>query len=781
MARLCPTDDVTKDIASMQERERAKGKEVEESLRKKAFFDELSKIGAISDEQAAKALERYEALERSKPTGGQVARYGAIGAVAAPAIGAIGDVISGKRFEAGKRLRGHLGRAVTGALTSGAIPIVRAHFDRRAEMGTLKKYLAERGIDTAHLDAPTAGKLSAPFEPVEKTAGSVLRRALRSLPRVLNEVDGRVIQQLQQEGLASAAGRARERLKGKEKDSGSGITPARSWDATGYTVDLVKGAFATSAYSANLPYPTVPQKSFQPGFRAPNLARVTQADPQSIKTSGVDPDQVMQRGEELEAMGRKMRNIGYLAAASLAAGSLIPESRALKWGLRGGALLGAGLGVLGEQGMRSGKGYQAAAHAARGTPKKEWVEGLDYSPTAFAEADRAIKLAFKPQRAVQHEPQAIKTRSMYEWMAKHPKTMVLAPALLTGAIAGGTTWGEGGGVPLSVGIGLLGALAGASSGNFALEEAKKVIERDKKIKLQHKEAASVADLGAALRRISGKVRLPANLMQGVAEFHPSLQQSVGLVRSHAPRVPKQEILKHLPKTPLRNQIALPRGGSFKALQRKPETRGFVSGVTTGAGRRAVNTAIGLHEGFEKAVRPERIHPVATHLSPDVLIKEHNMLARMTGPGAQEARDVFSKMRHSTGEAEAFSGVLHDAFGPRMANFQYGQGEKIPKAMRNRLFDHIKKMAAGAPTPGNFMMASEVPAFRSPTLKSPLQTQPQQIVEKLGGVPTTPAGRLANSKRIGAPRVTPPPGPSIAQISKPVGYGKPAAGAAKGTI
>lgn len=158
-----------------------------------------------------------------------------------------------------------------------------------------------------------------------------------------------------------------------------------------------------------------------------------------------------------------------------------------------------------------------------------------------------------------------------------------------------------------------------------------------------------------------------------------------------------------------------------------------------------------------------------------------MLARMTGPGAQEARDVFSKMRHSSGEAEAFSGVLQDAFGPRMANFQYGQGEKIPKAMRNRLFDHIKKMAAGAPTPGNFMMASEVPAFRSPTLKSPLQARPQQIVEKLGGVPTTPAGRLANSKRIGAPRVTPPPGPSIAQISKPVGYGKPVAGAAKGKI
>lgn len=51
-------------------------------------------------------------------------------------------------------------------------------------------------------------------------------------------------------------------------------------------------------------------------------------------------------------------------------------------------------------------------------------------------------------------------------------------------------------------------------------------------------------------------------------------------------------------------------------------------------------------------------------------------------------------------------------------------------------------------------------------------------EKGAAVPTTPAGRLANSQQKGQPKVTAPPGPSIAQIAKPVGFGQPLAGATK---
>jgi hypothetical protein len=41
------------------------------------------------------------------------------------------------------------------------------------------------------------------------------------------------------------------------------------------------------------------------------------------------------------------------------------------------------------------------------------------------------------------------------------------------------------------------------------------------------------------------------------------------------------------------------------------------------------------------------------------------------------------------------------------------------------------------------------------------------------------GRLNSAKAIGAPRVTPAPGPSIAQIAKPKGFGMPMSGAKKG--
>ena len=45
-------------------------------------------------------------------------------------------------------------------------------------------------------------------------------------------------------------------------------------------------------------------------------------------------------------------------------------------------------------------------------------------------------------------------------------------------------------------------------------------------------------------------------------------------------------------------------------------------------------------------------------------------------------------------------------------------------------------------------------------------------------PMTPEATLANSQQVGSPKLTPPPGPSIAQISKPSGYGTPAPGAVK---
>lgn len=241
----------------------AKGRSLLGKSKEAALFDELAKLGAISDEQAAAALDRYESLEKGKPTLAQLGRYAALGAVAGPTIAAVGNAMRGGR-SAGHSLLGHLagakepgalgavralaGSATTGALGSGAIPLVRSQLDRRAEMGTLKKYL------TQHEEQPelTAGKLSEPFEPVEKSAGK------------------------------------------KEKDSAmTGITPARHWDGNGIYLNASalgdeeeKHAFATSQYDSGMGPPSFPQVSQVPAFRRPSLQSPLQKAAAGAPTRG---------------------------------------------------------------------------------------------------------------------------------------------------------------------------------------------------------------------------------------------------------------------------------------------------------------------------------------------------------------------------------------------------------------------------------------------------------------------------------------------------------------
>lgn len=106
----------------------------------------VAAAGPVSQEDAAAALQRYKKLEDSAPTMKQVGRYAGIGAVAAPVATVLKDTISGGKpmlGGPGNRLRTLAGNAVAGALTSGGIPLVRAHLDREAEKNTLRKYVAQ--------------------------------------------------------------------------------------------------------------------------------------------------------------------------------------------------------------------------------------------------------------------------------------------------------------------------------------------------------------------------------------------------------------------------------------------------------------------------------------------------------------------------------------------------------------------------------------------------------------------------------------------------------------
>ena len=309
-----------------------------------------------------------------------------------------------------------------------------------------------------------------------------------------------------------------------------------------------------------------------------------------------------------------------------------------------------------------------------------------------------------------------------------------------------------------------------------------------------------------------------------------------------------------------------------------------------AQQRAANILTGVHEGFERSTKSSPA-PYFSHFSPSVIHKEHNMVAGLEGPGAEEGRKYFQGMR-AGGEGPAHAEQLQVMYGDKAAPWAtYGQGPKLPKAMRKdmirnwpRYQEHERgklrslvekaqqevapggitfdegKVAASAPTRGNFMMASDIPSFRAPRLDVAIQKdgafgdmkkgtekdsdsiglttyspgdfrqvninakhaghfklEGDAVIEtdkdgkSLGKGPVTkeamlsmsteklaefvaelremrkeaiagltPASQLEKTTRIGAPKASAPPGPSIAQIARPRGkaFGLPMSGCMK---
>ena len=107
---------------------------------KHAMVDELLKIGAVSDEQAVRAADRLDTLERQAITPGQVARNVAFGAVTAPALGALVNVVKGGAQHP-TTLRGVAADALKGGVAGGLLPLAQRAMDRRAEESTLRDYL----------------------------------------------------------------------------------------------------------------------------------------------------------------------------------------------------------------------------------------------------------------------------------------------------------------------------------------------------------------------------------------------------------------------------------------------------------------------------------------------------------------------------------------------------------------------------------------------------------------------------------------------------------------
>ncbi len=212
-----------------------------------SILGELQKLRAVIEEQARRSMDRLDTLEKSKPTMGQMGRYAAIGAAAGPAVKAVSNLVKGKPLSdfgqvvgSGVRgaLRGVAGDAAAGAAAAGAVPLLRGHLDRKAEIGTLKKYVHQYHNSTPHLDAETG--TPSPVAPVTKQAA----RIAKLFPRATSAIR-RQSWDLDKQSVQAALGR--DRADEKEKK-----------------------AFEQSMYGSTGGFVDFNQTSSQPGFRRPH-------------------------------------------------------------------------------------------------------------------------------------------------------------------------------------------------------------------------------------------------------------------------------------------------------------------------------------------------------------------------------------------------------------------------------------------------------------------------------------------------------------------------------
>lgn len=82
--------------------------------------------------------------------------------------------------------------------------------------------------------------------------------------------------------------------------------------------------------------------------------------------------------------------------------------------------------------------------------------------------------------------------------------------------------------------------------------------------------------------------------------------------------------------------------------------------------------------------------------------------------------------------------------------------------------------SGDMNPGSMRYHSMIPPFRAPPLRKHGGPPPMEKEKKAA----TPMGMLTKAKKVGAPRASAPPGPSISQISKPIGFGTALPGTTK---
>lgn len=210
----------------------------------------------------------------------------------------------------------------------------------------------------------------------------------------------------------------------------------------------------------------------------------------------------------------------------------------------------------------------------------------------------------------------------------------------------------------------------------------------------------------------------------------------------------------------------------------------------GKSPKGYGTSEGKHEAKEKYTTPkddkktanpgnlESTKMASSRLEAfaDELIKIASL--RKLFPLAMKAERKASKIKKAF-QTSQYSTAIE---GPKTAR----QASSVPPFVMPQLLKQAFTQSQYGSTGGfvDFGQVSHQPGFRVPSLAAPIKKTSdfeEEKKKKAGAIiPTglTPASRLASARQVGMPRITPRSGPSIADISKPKGFGMPMPGATK---
>ena len=189
-------------------------------------------------------------------------------------------------------------------------------------------------------------------------------------------------------------------------------------------------------------------------------------------------------------------------------------------------------------------------------------------------------------------------------------------------------------------------------------------------------------LGGALESagtsLSNKGKLPALLGKPMARAGKTTRESGGVVLGGM-------------KLARRNSLSMAGQIHVDPDATDATLRSIAGGPKLGPDAKKAQTAVVLgHEEAERRVKPGEIAPLYSHASPKVLLEEHGMLSKATGPGAAEARTRFRQLRERTGEAQHMKNLAVTALNDPRALQYFEEGQKIPKAMRKAIMRKVNE-------------------------------------------------------------------------------------------